>query len=64
MSPKRMPAGRLLFFVAIFAVLAFGIYVLMTWGFHYGWIGIAFVVSGLSIFVAFFDTIAKPREER
>jgi hypothetical protein len=64
MSPKRMSLKKLVFFIGTFFVLAFGIYALTNWGFQYGWIGIAFVLSGLGIFVVFFNRMTESNQEQ
>jgi hypothetical protein len=64
MSQKRVSLKKLVFFICDFFVLAFGIYALTSWGFQYGWIGIAFVLSGLSIFVVFFNRMTEPKQEQ
>ena len=64
MSPKRMSLKKLIFFIGVFFVLAFGIYALTSWGFQYGWIGIALVLSGLGIFVVFFNRMTESNREQ
>jgi hypothetical protein len=64
MSPKRMSLRRLVFFVGVFFILALGIYALTSWGFQYGWIGIALVLSGLCIFAFFFNSITESNKEQ
>jgi len=59
-----MSLKKLVFFIGIFFVLAFGIYALTSWGFEYGWIGIAFVLSGLCIFTVFFNMITQSNQEQ
>jgi hypothetical protein len=63
MSRKIMLPSRIFFFIAIFAELAFGLYVLMDWGLDYGWIGIILIVLGLALFTAFFSKVMTKKQE-
>ncbi len=59
-----MPLSRIIFLIAIFLELAFGLYVLMDWGIAYGWIGIILIVSGLGVFTAFFNRVMTKNREQ
>lgn len=64
MSPRKMSLNRIVFLIAIFFVLAFGLYVLTNWGFAYGWIGIILVISGLGVFTIFFSRVMTKNPEQ